>query len=103
MGLAVDEGEADVDDRPVAVDAAFELGGEYLRWLERNGEAGLDAIARSCDLIATTAKALQFKTARVVNANRPFDPRPMLVTMAAAWDQVTTRLSQRYSTSVHQQ
>jgi hypothetical protein len=81
--------------------AAFELGGEYLRWLEANGESGLDDIARACDLIATTAKALQFKTARFVNANRPFDPTPMFDTMAGAWDETMTRLTERYAAFVH--
>jgi Domain of unknown function (DUF1839) len=82
--------------------AAFELGGEYLRWLEANGESGLGDIVRACDLIATTAKALQFRTARFVNANRPFDPTPMVDTMSAAWDETMTRLTERYAALAHQ-
>ena len=62
--------------------AAFELGGAYLRWLERCGECGLEAVAAACDTIATTAKALQFKTARRVSTGRSFDAAPMLETMA---------------------
>lgn len=76
--------------------AAFELGGAYLRWLEANGEAGLEPNAAACDLIATTAKAMQFKIARLVSAHRPFDPAPMLETMAGAWDEMMTELTSRY-------
>jgi hypothetical protein len=85
------------------VGAAFELGGEYLRWLELNGEAGLDETARACDVIAATAKALQFKTARYVSTGKLFDPAPMLNAMAGAWDETMTRLTERYTAIVHQQ
>jgi hypothetical protein len=76
--------------------AAFEFGGAYLRWLETNGEHGLGPTADACDAIATTAKTLQFKTARFVNAHRPFDAAPMLDTMAGAWDETMTGLTERY-------
>ena len=76
--------------------AAFELAGAYLRWLHANGEHGLDEIAAACDAIATTAKTLQFKTARFVNAQRTFDAAPLLDTMAAAWDQTVAALTDRY-------
>ena len=56
--------------------AAFELAGAYLRWLQTNGERGLEPIAAACDMIATTNKALQFKTARAVGTRRPFDASP---------------------------
>lgn len=81
--------------------AAFELGGAYLRWLQANGEHGLERIGAACDIVATTAKTLQFKLARSVNANRPFDPAPMLATMAAAWDDAMTALMARYGPLVH--
>jgi hypothetical protein len=81
--------------------AAFELGGAYLRWLQANGEHGLEHVATTCDVIATTAKTLQFKVARSVNANRPFDPAPMLSTMAGAWDDTMTALTARYGALVH--
>jgi hypothetical protein len=81
--------------------AAFELGGAYLQWLQANGELGLERIATACDAIATTAKALQFKIARSVNANRPFDPAPTLATMAAAWDETMTSLMARYGPLGH--
>jgi hypothetical protein len=76
--------------------AAFELAGTYLRWLETGGEGELEPVARACDQIATTAKTLQFKTARAVSAHRPFDSRPMLDTMATAWDETMAALTTRY-------
>ena len=82
--------------------AAFELAGAYLRWLQANGEPGLDRIADGCDVISTTAKALQFKTARLVHGSRRFDPGPMLETMAVAWDAAIADLTERYSATVHQ-
>jgi len=81
--------------------AAFELGGAYLRWLQANGEDGLDGVVSACDVIATTAKTLQFKTARLVNTKRTFDPAPLVETMAAAWDETMRCLSARYGTAVH--
>ena len=45
---------------------------------------------------------LQFKLARSVNANRPFDPAPMFATMAGAWDETMTALMARYGSLVHQ-
>ena len=76
--------------------AAFELAGAYLRWLEAGGECGLERAAEGCELIATTAKALQFKTARAVNTRRPLDAAPMLEKMAGAWDETMTALTARY-------
>ena len=81
--------------------SAFELGAAYLRWLEQNGEGGLGGPAASCDVISTTAKALQFKVARSVNTGRPFDPAPMLGTMAAAWDETISSLMSRYGAVAH--
>jgi hypothetical protein len=81
--------------------AAFELGGAFLRWLEANGEHDLERIATACDVIATTAKALQFKVARRVNTGRPFDPAPMVATMAGAWDDTMTALMARYGAFAH--
>lgn len=80
--------------------AAFELGGDYLRWLQANGEHGLDGVASACDVIASTAKALQFKTARLVNTKRLFDPAPLVETMAGAWDKTMSWLIARYGEPV---
>jgi hypothetical protein len=76
--------------------SAFELAAAYLRWLGTQGEDNLQAIAASCDAIATTAKTLQFKTARVVQTHRPFDAAPLLAAMADAWDVVMRALAARY-------
>ncbi|MGH9142057.1 MAG: DUF1839 family protein [Vicinamibacterales bacterium] len=81
--------------------AAFELGGAYLRWLQANGEHQLEPIATACDVIATTAKALQFKTARFVSTRRPFDASMMLDTMAVAWDEAAVALAARYGAVAH--
>jgi hypothetical protein len=72
--------------------AAFELGGSYLRWLRGHGDADLDAAIQHCATIAAGAKALQFKAARAVGAGRPFDPAPLLDTMARAWAQAMREL-----------
>jgi hypothetical protein len=82
--------------------AAFEFAGAYLRWLQDSGEEGLEPAAAACDVIATTAKMMQFKTARSVSAHRPFDPMPMLESMANAWDETMIGLTQRYGALTHQ-
>ena len=82
--------------------AAFELGGAYLRWLQLHGEGDLERFASACDVIAATAKALQFRTARLVNAHRTFDPAPMFDVMAEAWEETMTGLATRYSALVNQ-
>jgi len=82
--------------------AAFELAASHLRWLADSGEHGLDPVAASCDVIATTARTLQLKTARFVSANRTFDPDALLDTMAEAWDRSMSGLTSRYGTLVQQ-
>ena len=76
--------------------AAFELAAAYFRWLEAVGERGLASAAGACDLIATTAKTLQFKAARAVSVRRPFDAAMSFETMAEAWDDTMTALVHRY-------
>jgi Domain of unknown function (DUF1839) len=82
--------------------SAFELGAAYVQWLSRNGETGLEPIAAACDVIATTAKVLQFKTARIVSTGRSFDPAPIIEAMAGAWDQTMMRLTERFGAMAHQ-
>ncbi len=82
--------------------AAFDLGCAYLRWLQSHGEPGLEEIATNCDVIASTAKALQLKTARFVNTGRAFDPSPLLDTMTDTWESVMSALAVRYGALVHQ-
>jgi uncharacterized protein DUF1839 len=76
--------------------AAFELASTYLGWLESNGECGLKPAVGACARIATTAKTLQFKTARAVNTQKPLDAAPLLETMANAWDETMSVLTARY-------
>jgi len=76
--------------------AAFELSAAYLRWLQGSGERSLESAADACERIATTAKALQFKTARAVSTRKPLDAAPMLESMAASWDETMTALTDRY-------
>ncbi len=76
--------------------SAFDLFSAYLRWLGGSGESGLEEAAAACDTIAGTAKALQFKTARLVSTGRSFDAIAMVETMADAWDNATTRLLAHY-------
>lgn len=83
--------------------AAFELGGAYLRWLEANGEDDLGAMAEACDRIAMTAKVLQFRTARLVSAQRSFEHAPMVEEMASAFDHTIAELRDRYGAVVHQE
>jgi hypothetical protein len=82
--------------------AAFELAGTYLRWLDESGEAGLLRTAAACDEIATHAKTLQMKTARLVNARRCFAPMPHVDAMACAWDEIMRHLVDSYLTSHRQ-
>jgi hypothetical protein len=82
--------------------AAFELGGSYLSWLRGHGDADLDAAIQHCTAIAAGAKALQFKAARAVSGGRPFDPVPILDTMARAWEQAMRELDAACGALTHQ-
>ena len=83
--------------------AAFELAGACLRWLEGQEPQHLQPAARSCESIAGTAKALQFKIARAVQTHRAFDPTPALEAMAAEWDEIMSALTLRYGSLAHVQ
>jgi hypothetical protein len=76
--------------------SAFALAAAYFRWLETNGEDDLRSITEACEAISTTAKTLQFKTARVVQTGRPFDAAPLIAGMAESWDAVMQGLAVRY-------
>jgi len=81
---------------------AFEFAAAYLRWLEANGERGLEPMAAACELIATAAKTLQLKTARFVNTGRVFAPAPIIESMATAWDATIAGLTARYGAMARQ-
>jgi Domain of unknown function (DUF1839) len=61
--------------------AAFELGGEYLRWLDPQ----LAPAAAACDRISTAAKAMILKGARAANRGRSLDADEALSVMAESW------------------
>jgi hypothetical protein len=77
--------------------AAFELAALYVRWLSRQGEAGLDDVAASFDAISGCAKTLILKTARSVNTKKPLDAGATLAEAARAWEAGTRALTQRYA------
>jgi hypothetical protein len=76
--------------------SAFFLGGAHLDWLAdagRHHDIGIDpaaftAPAEACRLISSTAKTLQFRTARATIAGKPLDATPQLTTLIDAWDDV---------------
>jgi Domain of unknown function (DUF1839) len=69
--------------------AAFELGGEYLRWLDPQ----LTPAAAACDRISTAAKALILKGARAANRGRALDAGDALSVMAESWDRAMELLA----------
>lgn len=77
--------------------AAFELAAASLRWLDRHAAGSADrmAAAAACDTIASSAKALQFKAARVAHTRRAFDASPLVGSMADAWDAAMDALTGR--------
>ncbi|HEX8790059.1 MAG TPA: DUF1839 family protein [Polyangiaceae bacterium] len=76
--------------------AAFELGAMYLRWLARNGEAGLEECAADLSGISDASKSLILKTARAVAAKKAVDLAPMVAEIETRWTQGTERLARRY-------
>ena len=76
------------------VGAAFELASANLRWLASCGQPGLEAPARSFDIISATSKALILKGARAVNAKRALESADMLKQLAQAWDEGMGMLEQ---------
>lgn len=73
--------------------AAFEMAGDFVRWL---GQAGSRPalVTASADLtaIAQEAKGLQFKLARAVHAKRTFDGGSRVDELAARWDAAMSAL-----------
>ncbi len=76
--------------------AGYEQTARYLRWLEQHGETGLGAVAAHFDTLSSTAKALQFKTARAVRAKKDVDFASMMTDLETAWDAGMTALVARY-------
>ena len=62
--------------------AAFELGRDYLRWLDPAHAPASDA----CERISSGAKTLILKGARAANRGRALDADDALAVMAESWD-----------------
>jgi hypothetical protein len=67
----------------------------YLRWLEANGQTGLEPAAAAFDAISTNAKMTQFKLARMA-VGRDANVDPLLEAMENAWDEGMSRLVDYY-------
>jgi hypothetical protein len=76
--------------------ACFELAATYLRWLEAQGEGGVAEAAADFDAISSTAKTLQFKTARAVNLKKPVDFAPLIDALEQRWESGMRRLDDRF-------
>jgi hypothetical protein len=76
--------------------SAFELASLYTKWLEQNGEAGLDKVAADFDQISASAKAMILKTARAVGAKKAVDFAPILESMEASWESAMHTLVARF-------
>lgn len=77
--------------------ACFELLETFTRWLSAGGIDGLELAADDFRQIASGAKILQFKLARVAGRQRDLDVHPILDDMAASWeagmDELATAIS----------
>ena len=75
--------------------ACYELAHTYLRWLQQQGECGLDDAVAGIQELSNGAKTYQFQLARAMNRKKPLDLAP-LDTMAQHWDRAMAGLKQRY-------
>jgi hypothetical protein len=76
--------------------ACAELAAAFLTWMGA-GSGYVIPAAGHFNTIATTAKALQFKVARMVATGKPIDFTPMLDTMEGAWESAMADLVPRYA------
>ena len=74
----------------------FELLGSYLRWLEQRGQTGLESMAVEADKLATSAKALQFKLARIAGKKKFDACEDTLAGMAATYAGLIGKLAGRF-------
>jgi len=73
----------------------FELLGSYADWLEGEGAFGLDALRAGCTDLAQAAKALQFRTARLVSRQRHAECGDSFDALERAYDAVMHALTAR--------
>jgi hypothetical protein len=77
--------------------ACFELLASYLRWLGAIEGRAAEAAALGCDEIASTAKALQFKLARVVTYRKDANLAELFDRLAASWERVMLELDRHHA------
>jgi len=65
--------------------SAFELAARHLAWLGAQAPAGAETAREQFDAIATSAKTLILKLARVVTSRKPVDAVALFDDMASAW------------------
>jgi hypothetical protein len=75
--------------------ACYELSATYLRWLEEQGERGLEDITAAFLNLSEGAKAFQFQLARAMARRKLLDLSP-LDCMAEQWEQGMSGLRARY-------
>jgi Domain of unknown function (DUF1839) len=71
--------------------SCYELAGTYLKWLQGQGVAGLEAAIENVMSLSTSAKALQFQLARAMARKKPIDFTPV-DQMAERWTQAMQQL-----------
>jgi len=76
--------------------ASYGLLGDFLRWLQGQGEEGLEGAASHFDAIADGSKALILKAARAVAVKRATDFEPMLRDLEAHWDEGMSLVTARH-------
>lgn len=77
--------------------SCFGLASAFLRWLEENGQSGLGEAAVAFERLATEAKTVQFKLARMARLKRDGEIAPHVAQMVAAWDEGMSRLADRFA------
>lgn len=75
--------------------ACAEMASTFLTWLAAHGEEPTRA-ATDFAAIASAAKAIQFKVARMMATRKPADVTPLLDQMEESWDRAVSDLRLRY-------
>jgi len=79
------------------VGSCFGLASAFLAWLDENGQPGFREAAVAFDRLASEAKTVQFKLARMARLKRDADVAPHMAEMVAAWDEGMSRLTDRFA------
>ncbi len=78
--------------------ACAEMASTFLAWLSDASVDPATTAATEFATIATAAKAMQFKIARMMATRKPTDVAPLLAQMEAAWDRAMSDLVGRHAT-----